>query len=186
MEERFWPNQTPQPQELYQDLFFLSFFSFSHDLSPTSDSHMSYQGIEGNCWLQALSAWCHQCEGTLWWQGPCACEPGCGTEPVSWESLRCCRPVEEELFLKFFVHQNRRKNMNSLDQRIHTKCEELDEFAWARRPSLHEHLQVETSLFKAYSIQRPPGFALAKLSCARNHYDFTLKSLIVTLISISP
>lgn len=75
--------------------------------------------------------------------------------------------------------------MNSPDQRTHTKCEELGEFAWAGRPSLHEHLQVETSLFKAYSIQRPPGFALAKLSCGRNPYDFTLKSLIVTLISIS-
>lgn len=77
--------------------------------------------------------------------------------------------------------------MNSLDQRIHTACEELDEFARARRPSLEQQLQLETTLFKACSNPKASRcFALAKLNYGRNHYDFTLESLIVTLISTFP
>ena len=67
--------------------------------------------------------------------------------------------------------------MNSLDQRVHTKCQELDEFALARRPFLEQHLQLESSCFKVYNNPKTSWcFALARLSCGKNHYDFTLKS----------
>jgi len=180
MEEIFWPDQTPQPPGIYQPpLFFFCIFTWfiSHLwLTYVLSRHLGKLLTPGfismipSVWgntvvVRAVSLWAR------WWH----------RAGQLWYS------AEDELFLKFFVHQNRRKKMNSLEQRIHTKCEELDEFAWARRPSLEQHLQLETSLFKTYSNPKTSWcFALVKLSCGRNHYDFTLRSLIVTLISTFP
>lgn len=67
--------------------------------------------------------------------------------------------------------------MNFLDQSVHIKCQELDEFALARRPFLEQHLQLESSFFKVYNNPKTSWcFAWVKLNCGRNHYGFTLKA----------
>lgn len=70
-----------------------------------------------------------------------------------------------------------KEKMNFLDQSVHIKCQELDEFALARRPFLEQHLQLESSFFKVYNNPKTSWcFAWVKLNCGRNHYGFTLKA----------
>lgn len=67
--------------------------------------------------------------------------------------------------------------MISLDQRAHTKCQEVGEFPLARRPFLGEHLSSESPRFKVYNKPKTSWcFALAKLRCGRSHYDFARQS----------
>ena len=65
-----------------------------------------------------------------------------------------------------------------LDQRVHTKCQEVGDFPLARRPFLGEHLSSESPHFtKVYNEPKTSWcFALAKLGCGRSHYDFARQS----------
>lgn len=74
------------------------------------------------------------------------------------------------------------KKMNSLDQRIYTECQELDGFALARRPLWNNICNWSQRFWKYSSPKTSWCLAVAKLNCGRNHCDFTLKTLVVTLL----
>lgn len=58
----------------------------------------------------------------------------------------------------------------------------------SKKTTLKQHLQLESSLWKVDSGPKTSWcLALAKLNCGRNHCDFTLKTLVVTLLfTVSP
>lgn len=94
----------------------------------------------------------------------------------------CCPASWRQIASDVLCSSKSRKKMNSLDQRVHTKCQELDEFALARRPFLEQHLQLELTRFKAYNNPKTcwPGWAVVGITMT------SLLNLIVTLISTIP